>query len=446
MSSAFISPRSPCPAASDLLEFIDVCPTPWHVSQRLMSLFQEAGFTLLDESLPWVLVPGEAYCVVRYGAPLAAFRYPGVEALRAGGLRLLAAHIDSPGLRIKPDGLRADLGGVGRLGVEVYGGPVLATFADRDLSLAGRVIVRAAEGGEGAGLVSHLVRFDEPLLRIPNAAIHINRDVNEKGLLLHKHSQLVPLMPLDSATRPEEALRSRLGAQLKLSSDEILEYDLCVYDTQKPAFCGAGNEWISASRIDNLASCHAIFSALTSVEVSTTLPLALFFDHEEVGSVSAEGAAGNFAISVIDRICSAAGFEPHYRHSLVARSLLLSVDMAHAYHPGYAASYDTDHPVHLNGGPVIKYNAGQRYTTDAETAAFFASCCQAESIPCQRLVNRADVPCGSTVGPVLSAHLGMRAADVGNPMWAMHSIRETAGSLDHAMMIRALKRFLVMQE
>lgn len=446
MSGVSMTSLNQSAAASDLLAFIDACPSPWHVSRQLTRQFQAAGFLLLDENEPWLLKPGESYCVVRYGAPLAAFRYPGAAVLQQGGLRLLAAHIDSPGLRIKPDGLRADLGGVGRLGVEVYGGPVLATFADRDLSLAGRVIVRTAEGGECAGLVSHLVRFDEPLVRIPNAAIHINRDVNEKGLLLHKHSQIVPLMPLDSATRPEAALRSRLAAQLQISPDEIMEYDLCVYDTQKPAFCGAGNEWITASRIDNLASCHAIFTALSSVDALTALPLALFFDHEEVGSVSAAGAAGNFATSVIDRICTAAGLEPHYRQSLAARSLLLSVDMAHAYHPGYAASYDTDHPVYLNGGPVIKYNAGQRYTTDAGTAAFFASCCQAESVPYQRLVNRADVPCGSTVGPVLAAHLGMRAADVGNPMWAMHSIRETSGQFDHEMMIRALRRFLVMQE
>lgn len=440
-------------AVADLHEFINAGPTPWHNAAQLTTRLKAAGFVLLTEEDEWVLEEGKSYCVVRHGAPVAAFHFNGQDSLLNAGLRIAAAHIDSPGLRIKPRGIDAVSDSLGKVGVEVYGGPILATFSDRDLSLAGRVIVQETVPSETlSGLATRLVHFKQPLLRIPNAAIHINRDVNDKGLLLHKHTQLPPLIPLSDELTAKEGINRLLAHQLNLEPAQIAGYELCAYDTQPAAWCGLHQEWFTASRIDNLASCHALLMAIIApattgqTDASSPTPLALFFDHEEVGSMSAAGAASNFALSVIRRMTKAAGLSSEAASQICARSFMLSVDMAHAFHPGYAAASDDAYSIRLNGGPVIKYNAGQRYTTDAETAARFKQCCALEQIPYQEFVGRADVPCGSTVGPVLAAQLGVRSADVGNPMWAMHSIRETAGTQDHAPMIRVVSRFFVMPE
>ncbi|MGA9394899.1 MAG: M18 family aminopeptidase [Azonexus sp.] len=425
---------APCRAqAHDLLNFIDASPSPWHAVQTAAGRLQQAGFTALREDERWQLAPGGRHFVIRGGASIIAF-VVGSDALVECGFRLVGAHTDSPGLRLKPKPL---LNGDGllRLAVEVYGGPILATFADRDLSLAGRVALR-----EGDGITMRLVHFGEPLLRLPNLAIHMNREVNESGLKFNKQTELPLVLGLAGADAVDEGrLQSMLAAQLAVASDDILSWELCACDTQPGSFWGAGQEFIANSRLDNLASCHAGLEALLSVQDPKTTNVCAFFDHEEVGSESAAGAGGSFIADVLRRTAGGAGLDDEGYRCALARSFFISADMAHAYNANFPAAYEPGHHVAVNAGPVIKTNANQRYSTGAESAARFMRLCEKAAVPCQQYAHRADLGCGSTIGPLVAAGLGVPSVDVGSPLWAMHSIRESAGVLDHGYMIAALR-------
>ncbi len=419
-------------SAEGLLHFINTSPSPWHAADNAAGRLREAGFVQLDEASPWRLKPEGRYFVVRGGASLIAFVL-GQKTLAESGFRLVGAHTDSPGLRLKPKAAHvAD--GLLRLGVEVYGGPILATFADRDLSLAGRVCLRTASGVD-----SRLLNLETPLLRLPNLAIHMNREVNEQGLKFNKQSEL-PLL-LGAAVpgvEPDTALRNRLAGALGVETADILTWELAAYDTQPAAFWGAEREFVASRQLDNLASCHAALSALLSLEAPGATCLCALFDHEEVGSESAAGAGGTFLADVIARLATNTGNDDEARRCALARSFFVSADMAHAWHPNFPQAYEPGHRVMVNGGPVIKSNANQRYSTNAETAARFMAACAAAGVPCQHYAHRTDLGCGSTIGPIVAANLGVPSVDVGSPMWAMHSIRESAGVLDHAYMIAAL--------
>lgn len=419
--------------AQDLIDFIDASPSPWHAVASCSARLQASGFTPLEEDQRWQLVAGGRYCVSRGGSSLIAFVVGG-NPLAETGLRLVGAHTDSPGLRLKPKpALNGD--GLVRLGVEVYGGPILATFADRDLSLAGRVHVR-----HGGGLAARLLRIDTPLVRLPNLAIHMNRDVNEQGLKLHKQNEL-PLMfaASQSGGDADDQFRRCIAAALGVAPEDLLTWELNAYDTQPGSFWGPDQEFIADRQLDNLASCHAALSALLATPQPTATCLCAFFDHEEVGSESAAGAGGSFVADVIRRIAAAAGLDEEDQRRALARSLFISADMAHAWNPNFPAAYDPGHRVHINGGPVIKSNANQRYSTGADTAARFLALCERAGVPCQQYAHRTDLGCGSTIGPVVAARLGIASVDVGSPMWAMHSIRESAGVLDHDYMVAALE-------
>ncbi len=427
--------------ARALLDFIDASPSPWHVADSATALLEAAGYGRLDEADTWHLAPGARHYVVRDGSTLAAFRIGGVP-LTEAGLRLIGAHTDSPGLRVKP--LAGETKGDWlRLGVEVYGGPILATFADRDLSLAGRVALRAPDAP--LGVQSRLVRFAAPLLRIPNLAIHLNRKVNEDGLKLDRQSALPPILGAVQEGLPAADHLTRLLADaLGVDPGQLLGFELNVYDTQPGAFFGPQQEFIADSQLDNLGSCHAALMALldSDVDAPQASAVCFLFDHEEVGSTSAKGADGSFLDDVLERIglCCGLGRED-YRRAL-ARSMLVSADMAHAFHPGHAGAYDDQHRVHLNHGPVIKTNASQRYTSESLSAGVFQLACERAGVPWQSYVQRSDLACGSTIGPLAASRLGLRSVDVGNPMWAMHSLRESAGAADHDAMCRALAAFL----
>lgn len=419
--------------AQDLIDFIDASPSPWHAVASCSARLQASGFTPLEEDQRWQLVAGGRYCVSRGGSSLIAFVVGG-NPLAETGLRLVGAHTDSPGLRLKPKpALNGD--GLVRLGVEVYGGPILATFADRDLSLAGRVHVR-----HGGGIAARLLRIDTPLVRLPNLAIHMNRDVNEQGLKLHKQNEL-PLMfaASQSGGDADDQFRRCIAAALGVAPEDLLTWELNAYDTQPGSFWGPDQEFIADRQLDNLASCHAALSALLATPQPTATCLCAFFDHEEVGSESAAGAGGSFVADVIRRIAAAAGLDEEDQRRALARSLFISADMAHAWNPNFPAAYDPGHRVHINGGPVIKSNANQRYSTGADTAARFLALCERAGVPCQQYAHRTDLGCGSTIGPVVAARLGIASVDVGSPMWAMHSIRESAGVLDHDYMVAALE-------
>lgn len=427
--SLTITPRN---AVLDLIDFIDASPSPWHAVASAEQRLQAKGFVRLEEGERWQLAVRGRYYAVRGGASLIAF-VTGSRPLAESGFRIVGAHTDSPGLRVKPQPAIAG-DGLLRLGVEVYGGPILASFTDRDLSLAGRVVLRTAAGPQ-----TRLLRFEQPLLRLPNLAIHMNREVNEQGLKLNKQTELPLILgQLGEQEDAEARLRALLAGAAQGEAADILSWELAVYDMQQGCLWGADQEFIASRQLDNLASCHAALAALMATQQPAATCIAALFDHEEVGSESAAGAGGSFVSDVLARIGLQAGLDGEDSLRALARSFFISADMAHAYHPNFPAAYEPEHKVLVNGGPVIKTNASQRYSTQAETAARFMGLCEQAGVPYQQYSHRSDLGCGSTIGPIVAARLGIASVDVGSPMWAMHSARESAGAHDHAYMIAAL--------
>jgi aspartyl aminopeptidase len=422
-----------------LLDFIDASPSPWHVIKSVEAQLASFNFKKLDETLSWSLESGGRYYVVRDESSVIIFVL-GQKPLVETGFKMIGAHTDSPGLRIKPNAATG-VDGLLRLAVEIYGGPILATFTDRDLSLAGRVSYK----DKNNNIVSALINFDRPLLRLPNLAIHMNRMVNEEGLKLHKQNELpLILSALAQECLPQSYFSELLQEQSVCEAERILSWDLAVYDTQKGAFWGAENEFYANSQLDNLASCHAALQGLlddTVLENEATLVCA-FFDHEEIGSESNKGADGSFLGDVLKRISLVTENNKEDFTRALAKSFMVSADMAHAYQPNFPLAYDPDHKVFVNKGPVIKVNANQRYSTESVSQAMFVDWCEQAGVPYQKYSHRSDLACGSTIGPITSARLGIRSVDVGNPVWAMHSIRESAGVLDHGYMIKVMKQFL----
>jgi aspartyl aminopeptidase len=419
--------------AQDLLDFIDASPSPWHVAATVAERLEAQGFQALREEERWHLQTGGSYFVVRGGSSVIAFIL-GSQPAEQSGFNILGAHTDSPGLRLKPRAPHTAEPLV-RLGVEIYGGPILATFTDRDLSLAGRISIRTE-----AGVQSRLLRFEQPLVRLPNLAIHMNRNVNDDGLKLHKQTELPLLLGnLVEALPPNEQFRALLAEEAGVSANDIVNWEFQVYDTQKGTFWGAQQEFIANSQLDNLASCHAGLTALLNTQQPEATSICALFDHEEIGSESAKGAGGSFLTDVLARLNL--HLDREAQAQAMARSLFISADMAHAYHPNFPSAYEPLHHIRVNGGPVIKTNASQRYATDSESEALFIRLCEQAEVPYQQYSHRTDLGCGSTIGPIIASHLGIRTVDIGNPMWAMHSARESAGALDHSLMIRVLRRF-----
>ena len=417
----------------DLLDFIDASPSPWHVVATSSERLTKAGFKALNESEAWQLETGGRYFVTRGGSSIIAFTI-GQNSLPISGFNMVGAHTDSPGLRLKPHAAFSSDGLI-RIGVEVYGEPILATFADRDLSMAGRVNVRIANGFE-----TRLIKFDKPLLRLPNLAIHMNREVNDKGLKFNKQTEL-PLLFGESANGIEADAQflGHIAKSIKVEVKDIINFELNVFDTQKGIIWGANQEFIADSQLDNLASCHAALSALLANKKPNNTAICALFDHEEVGSESATGASGSFLADIVERISLHLNKEEKLR--ALANSFFISADMAHAFHPNHAGSYEPCHHVHINKGPVIKTNANQRYATNAESAARFIRLCEHAGVPYQEYAHRTDLGCGSTIGPIVASRLGVASVDVGSPMWAMHSVRESTGVLDHAYMIKVLTTY-----
>lgn len=430
--------------ARGLLDFIDRSPTPFHAVQSTAALLEAAGFRRLSEAEAWSLSPGDRRYLVRNDSSIVAFAV-GAESPERAGFSLVGAHTDSPCLKVKPVP-ELTRSGLFQLAVEPYGGMLLSTWLDRDLGLAGRVLVAAGTGAPQ----SRFVHLRKPLLRVPNLAIHLDREVNTRGLVLNPQQHLVPILGLDSA-RPDGGLRGLLAAELSqggaaVSPQDVLDFDLALFDAVPGTFGGLGDAFVYAPRLDNLASCHAALSALTASvaaqpQVGPTRVVA-FWDHEECGSRSAQGAMGPLILTTLERIVEArAGGAPQAAGRALAASMLVSADMAHAVHPNYADRHEPSHQPALGGGPVVKVNHNQSYATDGFTSAVFTALCRACGFEPQRFVTRSDLPCGSTIGPITAALTGVHAVDVGNPMLSMHSIREMAGVEDHARMIAVLGRF-----
>lgn len=426
--------------ATDLLAFIDRSPSPYHAVAESVRRLEAAGFRGAAETEVWDVAPGDRLYVVRSEGSLAALQVGEVTPAEAG-FRIVGAHSDSPNLRIKP---RADLEAHGyrQLAVEPYGGLLRHTWLDRDLSLAGRVSF-----ADDGGLRTLLVDFERPLLRIPNLAIHLQRRIKQEGLKLNDQQHLAPVSGLEDAPPLPDLLIAELraGGLAEIDAADIRAYDLMAYDTQRACLGGSRGEFIHASRIDNLASCHAGVSALLAAD-SEPLPrftrMVVLYDHEEVGSRSAQGAGGTFLSATLERVVS--GFEsggPQDLARAIAHSTLISADMAHAVHPNYSDRHEPGHRPVIGKGPVIKVNSGQSYATDAATAGLFATLCHRVGVEPQHFVTRSDLRCGSTIGPVSAARVGLRTVDVGNPMLSMHSCREMAGTADVEPMIDVLRAF-----
>jgi aspartyl aminopeptidase len=422
---------------SELLAFLDASPTPMHAVALLAGRLEHSGFRRLREGDPWRLERGERCCVTRGDAALIAF-CTGDRDPAEGGLRLAGAHSDSPGLKLKPRPVALREGFV-QLGVEVYGGALLAPWFDRDLSLAGRVTC-AFPGGERTSV---LLDLGSPLAVIPSLAIHLDREVNA-GRAINAQKDLPPVVMLagDGAAPDFGTLLTEWLAQRRpeMAGTEVLDWDLWLYDSAPARITGLRGEFISGGRLDNLLSCFAAVEALRTAE-GRGAGMVVINDHEEVGSLSRSGAGGPFLAAVLERLTG--GGEAQAR--AMARSLLVSVDNAHAAHPNFPEKFDPNHAPRLNGGPVIKVNAGQRYASDSESAALFRLLCRQAGVPVQTFAMRADLACGSTIGPITAGRVGVRTVDVGVATLAMHSVRELAGSRDPHLLFRALERFFAME-
>ncbi|MFT4572466.1 MAG: aspartyl aminopeptidase [Hyphomicrobiaceae bacterium] len=430
-------------AVSDLLAYLDVSPTPYHAVAESAQRLEKAGYQRLFEGDAWSLDPGDRCYVVRGGGSIAAFEIGADDPARAG-LRVIGAHTDSPNLRIRP-GADRESEGYRQLTVEPYGGVLLHTWMDRDLSIAGRVVLATDDESDRTRTV--LVDFARPLVRVPNLAIHLNRELATDGLKLNPQEHLLPLLGLEGAGSLAELLvedLERIG-ESGVEANDILAFDLMTYDTQGATISGANGEFIHSARLDNLASCHAAITALLragSNGEGAASRIVILSDHEEVGSRTASGAAGSFLADVCTRIAGSLEMDNESTARMFARSWIASADMAHAVHPNYSGRHDPQHKPVLGGGPVLKTNANQAYATAAPGAARFISCCRSVGVEAQHFTSRADQGCGSTIGPITATRLGVETVDIGNPMLSMHSCREMSGSADVEPMIAVLANWL----
>ncbi|MFT4721346.1 MAG: aspartyl aminopeptidase [Candidatus Azotimanducaceae bacterium] len=415
---------------AELLNYLDQSPSPFHAVSSLNTELLANGFTQLHERDSWQLTPGK-YFVTRNDSSIIAF-VMGKQSLLDTGMRIVGAHTDSPCLKVKPNPENR-LNGYLNLGVEVYGGVLLNPWFDRDLSLAGRVTYQAPDDT----LHSININFQRAIGTIPSLAIHLDREANTERKI-NPQTDIPPLlMQADETQTFDDLLSTQIETQHKsIKIKRVMTYELSFYDINGAAFSGFNQEFIASARLDNLLSCYTAIKGLLEADADLT-SLVVCSDHEEVGSVSAEGADGSFLKDVINRMLP----DPIERQRAINRSLLISTDNAHGVHPNYADKHDANHGPILNKGPVIKVNANQRYATNSETAAYFAALCDRLNVPRQTFVTRTDMGCGSTIGPVTAKALGIKTLDVGVPTFAMHSIRELAGTEDPHYLYRVLCGF-----
>lgn len=414
-----------------LLDFLKRSPSPFHATQSMAEALQDAGYQALDERETWQLKPQGRYYVTRNDSSIIAIKRGQHDPVQHG-IRMVGAHTDSPCLKVKPQPELARHG-YWQLGVEVYGGVLLSPWFDRDLSLAGRVTFK-----HNGQLQSRLINFQQAIASIPSLAIHLNREANS-GWAINAQTELPPILAqLQGETKKDfrALLTEQLQREHAISAADVLDYELCFYDSQPAALVGLNQDFIASARLDNLLSCYAGLQGLLNSNDQHTQVL-VCTDHEEVGSNSACGADGPFLEQVLRRMLNTE--EDFVR--CIQHSLLISADNAHGIHPNYADKHDANHGPLLNHGPVIKVNANQRYATSSETSSFFKLLCQQAEIPVQSFVTRSDLGCGSTIGPITASQLGVQTIDIGVPTFAMHSIRELAGSKDLSYLVRALQAF-----
>ena len=421
-----------------LMNFLDASPVNFLAVKNIAGELEKAGFRHVDPRMPLGCIKaGDKLYVTKNDSSIYAFHI-GTLPLAEAGFRMICAHCDSPTFRIKPNAEMLCEGGMVKLNTEVYGGPIMSTWFDRPLTLAGRVIVKGDDMLSPKTLLMHVKR---PLLQISNLAIHFNRQVND-GVKLSKQKDVLPLLGMvtDELERGN-MLTNIICSELNINKEDILDFDLYLADTTPACTFGVHDELISSGRLDDLSMCFAGLEALLAAPLTDTTKVLAIFDNEETGSQTKQGAGSPFLASMLKRIAMAQGGSEEAYWQAVERAFMISADNAHAWHPNYPEKFDpTNHPV-LGGGPVIKFNAAQKYASDAVSAAVFAEICREAGVPCQRFVNHSDVAGGSTLGNILASSIPLRGVDMGNAILAMHSCRETGSVADHCYCVAAFTRF-----
>ncbi|AOW01274.1 uncharacterized protein YALI1_B07549g [Yarrowia lipolytica] len=444
-------------AANDFIDFVNACPTPYHVVHDVRARLVKNGFKELKEKASWNIEPNGRYFVTRNESSIVAFTVGG-KWKPGNPMAIVGAHTDSPTFRVKPVSKRSPSGNFLQIGVECYGGGIWHSWFDRDLSVAGRVFVKDPTTGKSQ---IRLVKVDKPILKIPTLAIHLDRSVMEK-FEFNKEQHLTPVLGLleknlnkkkeeepvesESDATPHQALEQchdpallgLLASELDVTPEQIDNFELYLFDTQKSCIGGLNDEFIFSPRLDNQVSSYcateALIKSLDTVEKDESIRVIGLFDHEEVGSLSYQGADSNFLPAVLSRLAGAPGqndgSDVSINYQSLASSFLLSADQAHAFHPNYPTSYESAHRPDMNRGPVIKINGNQRYTTDGVGMVLIQKIAEKANLPMQKFVVKNDSSCGSTIGPMLASKLGLRSIDIGNPQLSMHSVRETGGSKD----------------
>ncbi len=428
-----------------LLSFLDASPVNFLAVKNIADTLLANGFRRVDPSQPLGEVKsGDRFFVTKNDSSVFAFRI-GNKPIADAGFHMICAHCDSPTFRIKPNAEMLTEGGIVKLNTEVYGGPIMSTWFDRPLTLAGRVIVRGEDVMQPQTLLLHIKR---PLLQISNLAIHFNRQVND-GVALSKQKDVLPLLgqitsQLEAGNLLMNVILEELNSNAagrELCAKDILDFDLYLADATPACTFGVHNEFISSGRLDDLSMCYAGLEALIASDTTDTTQVLALFDNEETGSQTKQGAGSPFLSFMLKRIALAQSNTEEAYYQAVERAFMISADNAHAWHPNYPEKYDpTNHPM-LGGGPVVKFNAAQKYASDAVSAAVFAGLCEKVGVPCQRFVNHSDVAGGSTLGNILASSIPLRGVDMGNAILAMHSCRETGSVADHVYCVKVFTEF-----
>ena len=428
-----------------LLSFLDASPVNFLAVKNIADTLAANGFRRIDPALPLGEVKsGDRFFVTKNDSSIYAFRI-GNKPITDAGFHMICAHCDSPTFRIKPNAEMLTEGGIVKLNTEVYGGPIMSTWFDRPLTLAGRVIVRGEDVMQPETLLLHIKR---PLLQISNLAIHFNRQVND-GVALSKQKDVLPLLgqitsQLETGNLLMNVILEELNstiADCQFCAKDVLDFDLYLADATPACTFGVHNEFISSGRLDDLSMCYAGLEALIASDTTDTTQVLALFDNEETGSQTKQGAGSPFLAYMLKRIAMSQSHTEEAYYQAVERAFMISADNAHAWHPNYPEKYDpTNHPM-LGGGPVIKFNAAQKYASDAVSAAVFAGLCEKAGVPCQRFVNHSDVAGGSTLGNILASSIPLRGVDMGNAILAMHSCRETGSVVDHEYCVKVFTEF-----
>ena len=428
-----------------LLSFLDASPVNFLAVKNIADTLAANGFRRIDPALPLGEVKsGDRFFVTKNDSSIYAFRI-GNKPIADAGFHMICAHCDSPTFRIKPNAEMLTEGGIVKLNTEVYGGPIMSTWFDRPLTLAGRVIVRGEDVMQPETLLLHIKR---PLLQISNLAIHFNRQVND-GVALSKQKDVLPLLgqitsQLETGNLLMNVILEELNstiADCQFCAKDVLDFDLYLADATPACTFGVHNEFISSGRLDDLSMCYAGLEALIASDTTDTTQVLAIFNNEETGSQTKQGAGSPFLAYILKRIAMSQSHTEEAYYQAVERAFMISADNAHAWHPNYPEKYDpTNHPM-LGGGPVIKFNAAQKYASDAVSAAVFAGLCEKAGVPCQRFVNHSDVAGGSTLGNILASSIPLRGVDMGNAILAMHSCRETGSVVDHEYCVKVFTEF-----